>query len=98
MELGSALPIGALFLLKVVPEVIDPVMESFQLGCIKLNHARLTIMVYCLPVSLLGVAFLPYIAYFALGFGMFVVGMFLVWWGLVQGQWETTQKEERHSV
>jgi hypothetical protein len=27
--------IKALFLLKVVPEVIDPVMGSFQLGCIK---------------------------------------------------------------
>src|ERR1700739_1400807 len=35
MELGSALLIKALFLLKVVPEVIDPVMASFQLGCIK---------------------------------------------------------------
>src|SRR6266550_3733583 len=35
MELGSALPIKALFLLKVVPEVIDPVMGSFELGCIK---------------------------------------------------------------
>ena len=35
MELGSALPIRALFLLKVVPEVIDLVMGSFQLGCIK---------------------------------------------------------------
>jgi len=35
MELGSALPIKALFVLKMVPEVIDPVMGSFQLGCIK---------------------------------------------------------------
>jgi hypothetical protein len=29
------LPIESLFLLKVVPEVIDPVVGSFQLGCIK---------------------------------------------------------------
>ena len=34
MELGSALPIKSLFLLEVVPEVIDPVMEAFQRGCI----------------------------------------------------------------
>ena len=31
----SAWPIKSLFFLKVVPEVIDPVMGSFQIGCIK---------------------------------------------------------------
>ena len=31
----SALLIKSLFLLKVVPKVIDPVMGPFQLGCIK---------------------------------------------------------------
>jgi hypothetical protein len=32
---NAALLIKSLFLLKVVPEVIDPVMGSFQRGCIK---------------------------------------------------------------
>ena len=32
---NTAVLIKSLFLLKVVPEVIDPVMRSFQRGCIK---------------------------------------------------------------
>jgi Na+/citrate or Na+/malate symporter len=35
IAMDSALLIKSLFLLKVVPEVIDPVVGSFQLGCIK---------------------------------------------------------------
>ena len=35
MRWNSALFIKSLFLLKVVPKVIDPVMGSFQLGCIE---------------------------------------------------------------
>jgi len=31
----SALLIKSLFLLKMIPEIIDPVVRSFQLGCIK---------------------------------------------------------------
>ena len=38
---NMALLIKSLFLLKVVPEVIDPVMRSFQVGCIK--HQNRTI-------------------------------------------------------
>jgi hypothetical protein len=57
------------------------------------NHARLAVMVYCLPIYLLGFAFLPFYTYLALGFGIFVVGMLLVWWGLVQSRWEVAQQQ-----
>jgi hypothetical protein len=48
MELGSALPMNALFLLKVVPEVIDPVMGSFQLGCIKRQIRSIEVANICM--------------------------------------------------
>jgi hypothetical protein len=52
------------------------------------NHTRLAVLVYYVPIFLLAFAMLPYFTYLALGFGAFIVGMLLVWWGLVQSQWE----------
>jgi len=56
------------------------------------DHTRLAVMVFYLPIFLLGFAFLVVFAYFGAGFGAFIVGMLLVWWGLVQSGQEVTQK------
>jgi hypothetical protein len=48
------------------------------------NRVRMGAMVFYVPIFLLGLAFLPVHTYVARGFGSFVVGMLLVWWGLLQ--------------
>jgi hypothetical protein len=62
------------------------------------NHTRLAVMVYYLPIFLLAFAVLPFYTYLARGFGSFIVGMLLVWWGLVRSQWEMTQKQSTNSL
>ncbi|MBZ5682126.1 MAG: hypothetical protein LAO24_18685 [Acidobacteriia bacterium] len=57
------------------------------------DRNRLAVMVFCLPIFLLGTAFLVVLTYFALGFGAFIVGMLLVWWGLVQSRREITEQQ-----
>jgi hypothetical protein len=53
------------------------------------GRTRLAVMMFCLPIFLLGFAFSVFFTYIAPGFGAFVLGMLLVWWGLVRGRRET---------
>ena len=52
------------------------------------DHTRLAVMVFYLPIFLLGFASFAFGTYLGAGFGGFVIGMLLVWWGLVQSRWE----------
>lgn len=47
------------------------------------EHNRMAVMVYYIPIFLLAFAFLPFYAYLAYGFGMFIAGMLIVWWGFL---------------
>ncbi|MBZ5649498.1 MAG: hypothetical protein LAO18_03305 [Acidobacteriia bacterium] len=58
------------------------------------DHTRLAVMVFYLPIFLLGFSFFVVGTYFGLGFGGFVIGMLLVWWGLVQSRWEIAQQQD----
>jgi hypothetical protein len=49
------------------------------------NRTRVAIMVFYLPLFFLWLGFLPFVAYLGLGYGAFVTGMLLLWWGFVQG-------------
>ena len=48
------------------------------------ERARLALLVYCVPVFLLGFSFLPFFFYLIPGRGFFVVGILFLWWGLLQ--------------
>jgi hypothetical protein len=60
------------------------------------NHTRLAVMVYYLPIFLFAFAFLPFNTYLAPGFGTFVAGTLLVWWGFVQSRREATPIQNPH--
>ncbi|HUJ93556.1 MAG TPA: hypothetical protein VLW46_01175 [Candidatus Bathyarchaeia archaeon] len=49
------------------------------------NHTRVAIMVFYLPLFLLWLGFLPFVTYLAIGYGAYVGGVLLIWWGFVQG-------------
>jgi hypothetical protein len=49
------------------------------------DRTRVGIMVFYLPLFLLWLGFLPFVAYLGVGYGAFVAGMLLLWWGFVQG-------------
>jgi hypothetical protein len=51
------------------------------------DHTRVAVMVFYFPIFLVGLAFLVFFTYMSAGFGGFVIGMLLVWWGLVQSPW-----------
>ena len=55
------------------------------------NHTRLAVMAYYLPIFLFAFAALPLNTYLAPGFGAFVAGTLLVWWGFVQSRQEAAQ-------
>lgn len=48
------------------------------------DRTRVAIMVVYLPLFLLWLGFLPFVAYLGVGYGAFVSGMLLLWWGFVQ--------------
>lgn len=52
------------------------------------NRTRVAIMVFYLPLFLLWLGFLPFITYLALGYGVFMAGILLMWWGFLQGSRE----------
>lgn len=49
------------------------------------DRTRVAIMVFYLLLFLLWLGFLPFVAYLGVGYGVFVTGMLLLWWGFVQG-------------
>lgn len=50
------------------------------------NRTRVAVLVFYLPLFFLSFSFLPVLTYFAMGFGAFLAGMLLVWWGFIQGR------------
>jgi hypothetical protein len=58
------------------------------------NHTRVAVMVFYFPIFLVGLAFLVFFTYMSAGLGGFIIGMLLVWWGLVQSQWEIAQQQD----
>jgi hypothetical protein len=58
------------------------------------DRTRIAIMVFCLPIFLIGLALLVTFTYMSLGLGSFVTGMLLVWWGLVQSRHGNDQQQE----
>lgn len=57
------------------------------------DHVRLAIMVFYLALFFSGIGFLVVFSYFSPGFGSFVVGMLLMWWGLVQCEEESRRSQ-----
>ena len=55
------------------------------------QRVRLILMVYCLPIFLVGFAFLPINVYFALGHGALIGGLVLLWWGFLQERHDLLQ-------
>jgi len=52
------------------------------------QYTRLAVMVLYLPIFLASLCLLVFLAPIAFGYISFLIGMLLVWWGLVQSQWE----------
>ena len=48
------------------------------------DRVRLALMVYCLPIFLLGFSFLPFFFYITPGRGFFITGILFLWWGSLQ--------------
>jgi O-antigen/teichoic acid export membrane protein len=63
----------------------------------RLDHTRIAVMVFYLPIFLLGIAFMVVLTYLSPGLGSFVVGMLLVWWGLTQSQWQVAGQPDPHA-
>ena len=51
-----------------------------------------------LPLFFNSFAFLVFASYFALGFGSFVVGTLLIWWGLVRTSHDIEVRQNSHPV
>lgn len=56
------------------------------------HHTRLAVMVLYLPIFFASLYWLIFLASNALGYIFFVMGMLLVWWGLVQSRGEATSQ------
>lgn len=54
------------------------------------EHTRLAVMVFYLPIFFAFFYLLPFLAPYAPGYISFVIGMLLLWWGLVQSQREVS--------
>lgn len=54
---------------------------------------RIAILVFYLPVFMIAIAFLVFFSYFAIGYGAFLLGMLLLWWGLVQSSDDLMHKK-----
>lgn len=55
------------------------------------SYTRLAVMVFYLPIFFVGLSLLVFMASFSPGYYCFVIGMFLLWWGFVQSQWEVAR-------
>ena len=56
------------------------------------SEIRAAIFVFYLPIFMIGSAWLIVFSYLAPGFGTFVMGMLLLWWGLLQQQREVASR------
>ena len=45
---------------------------------------RIAILVFYLPIFMIAFALAVFFSYFAIGYGAFLLGMLILWWGLVQ--------------
>jgi hypothetical protein len=61
------------------------------------SRARVAIMVLYLPVFLLWLGFLPFVTYLGIGYGAFVAGMLLMWWGFLQGGREIAERSSQET-
>lgn len=57
------------------------------------EHTRLAVMILYLPIFFASFYWLVFLAPYAPGYISFVVAMLLLWWGLVQSQWEVSGRE-----
>jgi hypothetical protein len=48
------------------------------------DPVRIAILVFYLPVFMIAIAFMVFFSYFAIGYGAFLLGMLMLWWGLLQ--------------
>jgi hypothetical protein len=62
------------------------------------DRIRIALMVFYLPIFLIGIALMVTFTYLTPGFGSFVVGMLLVWWGLVQCRHEIAQPQDPNAA
>ncbi|MGC2196856.1 MAG: hypothetical protein WA628_19435 [Terriglobales bacterium] len=62
------------------------------------DRTRVAILVFYLPIFLLCFAYLVLFAYFGAGFGAFIAGSLLVWWGLVQSEGKSKLKSNAHEA
>lgn len=61
------------------------------------SRTRVAIMVLYLPVFLLWLGFLPFVTYLGIGYGAFVAGMLLMWWGFLQGGREIAERSAQET-
>ena len=80
--LPFAFAVFALIVMWIAPIAIW-IEERARFDGQRAKHSSVAVMVYYMPIFLLAFAFLPLHTYFAGGFGLFIVGMLLVWWGFV---------------
>jgi len=59
------------------------------------DRTHLAVMVFYLPVFFNGFAFWVLHAYFSFGYGIFVAGMLLLWWGIVQDEHDLRRQQTR---
>jgi len=83
-------------LLWIVPAILW--LRGAAIGRRDWDHVRLALMVFYLPIFLVGFAFLVVFTYFSIGFGSFVFGMLLLWWGLIQSRHEMNTLNTRRRV
>lgn len=60
------------------------------------DRTRLAIMLFYLPMFLLWLTFLPFETYLSMGYGAFMTGMLLLWWGFLQGGSQTYADPTAH--
>jgi len=61
-------------------------LRSSRLSPEAAARTRLPILVFFLPVFLFWYLFMPFFTYFVPGHGVFLLGLFLLWWGFLQSQ------------
>ncbi len=61
------------------------------------DRAHVAVMVFYLPIFFNAFAFWILHSYFSLGYGIFVAGMLLLWWGIVQNEHEIAQQQDSRS-
>jgi hypothetical protein len=93
--LSESLPEPLLFAISTVVWIAPVVYWRWRVRGVprESNQARLTVMVLLLPVFFVFPGFLSAIGVLgALGYVAAVMGILLLWWGLVQSEWEWTEQ------